>query len=375
MTTSVSPQVVQLLQQGHYQAARTAISEEYQQQTRSVAVCLSLAVACRGCGDTDAALKALDDALALSPHELTVLILKGDIYYDCDQPRLAMQCYRSALAVSPKPGDLPTDLRAAIQRVSERYQRIAAAMVRHIDASIDTATNTLPRFQQALRLLRGEAEIYHSKPRAFYYPGLPHRQFYPTDHFAWADELMASTPLIHTELQGLVDDDGFEPYMQKHQQGPTGHVHSLLDSNRWQALFLVKDGQPVSPYAECCPHTLRALAKVPLAEVPGRDPMVLFSRLVGGGHIPPHHGFFNTRLICHLPLTVPGGCRLRVGNETRQWQPGRLLVFDDSIEHEAWNDSHEQRDILIFDIWHPALHEHERHAISQLYQAIDSFDG
>ena len=47
----------------------------------------------------------------------------------------------------------------------------------------------------------------------------------------------------------------------------------------------------------------------------------------------------NTRLICHLPLIVPNGCWLRVGNETREWEEGKLLIFDDSIEHEAKNPS------------------------------------
>ena len=61
----------------------------------------------------------------------------------------------------------------------------------------------------------------------------------------------------------------------------------------------------------------------------------------------------NTRLTCHLPLIVPPGCGFRVGNEVREWVEGKLLVFDDTIEHEAWNDSGEDRVVLIFDIGGP----------------------
>ena len=66
--------------------------------------------------------------------------------------------------------------------------------------------------------------------------------------------------------------------------------------------------------------------------------MALISILKAGTHIPPHHGMINTRLICHIPLVVPKGCRLRVGAETREVVEGRAMIFDDSFEHEAWND-------------------------------------
>lgn len=60
-------------------------------------------------------------------------------------------------------------------------------------------------------------------------------------------------------------------------------------------------------------------------------------------------------LRCHLPLVVPAGgsCAIRVGNETRQWKEGELMIFDDSFEHEAWNNSGEDRIVLMFDIPNP----------------------
>ena len=83
----------------------------------------------------------------------------------------------------------------------------------------------------------------------------------------------------------------------------------------------------------------------------------------------------NCRLICHLPLIVPPGCWLRVGNETRHWEEGKLMIFDDSIEHEAKNESDQTRIILLFDIWRPELSEHERTGISAIFDAIDRFSG
>ena len=75
--------------------------------------------------------------------------------------------------------------------------------------------------------------------------------------------------------------------------------------------------------------------KPPLNPFRRRRTTRFFPRLEPGAHIPPHSGILNCRLICHLPLIVPPGCWLRVGNETREWEEGKLMIFDDSMEHEA----------------------------------------
>ncbi len=83
----------------------------------------------------------------------------------------------------------------------------------------------------------------------------------------------------------------------------------------------------------------------------------------------------NVRLVTHLPLIVPENCAFRVGNDTRQWIPGKAWVFDDTIEHEARNDSDKLRVVLIFDIWHPHLTPPERAMISGLSAAMNAFSG
>ncbi len=75
----------------------------------------------------------------------------------------------------------------------------------------------------------------------------------------------------------------------------------------------------------------------------------------------------------HLPLIVPAGCGFRVGGEIREWQVGTAWVFDDSIEHEAWNDSDVPRAILIFDIWNPALTPLERDLVREATTAIGDY--
>jgi ornithine lipid ester-linked acyl 2-hydroxylase len=128
--------------------------------------------------------------------------------------------------------------------------------------------------------------------------------------------------------------------------------------------------------ARHCPGTMEVLATLPQPCVPGASPNAMFSLLAPRTRIPPHTGVANTRLVCHLPLVLPPDCRFRVGATTRAWELGKALVFDDTIEHEAWNDSDELRVVMIFDLWPPALGSAEREAVAAIIGAAGvSFKG
>ena len=108
---------------------------------------------------------------------------------------------------------------------------------------------------------------------------------------------------------------------------------------------------------------MEAVRRLPQADVDLRSPTAMFSVLQPKTRIPPHTGVANFRLVVHLPLVLPDGCGFRVGGEQRAWRLGEAWVFDDTIEHEAWNDSDQMRIILICDIWSPRLSAEERAAI------------
>jgi aspartyl/asparaginyl beta-hydroxylase (cupin superfamily) len=120
---------------------------------------------------------------------------------------------------------------------------------------------------------------------------------------------------------------------------------------------------------------METLAAIGQPHVAGRSPNAMFSVLKPHTRIPPHTGVANTRLTCHLPLIVPDGCRFRVGAQTREWRVGEAFVFDDTIEHEAMNDSDTPRIVMIFDIWHPGLRDGERDAVTRLMEAGGLDDG
>jgi len=137
----------------------------------------------------------------------------------------------------------------------------------------------------------------------------------------------------------------------------------------------LKDGQRNEEHCAICPQTTAALEKLPRSDVPGYSPCGFFSALQPHARIPPHTGVTNVRSIVHLPLIVPGSCYFRVGNDTREWKEGEAWVFDDTIEHEAWNDSEKLRVIFIFDIWNPFLSKAERDLVSGLLVAEREYYG
>jgi aspartyl/asparaginyl beta-hydroxylase (cupin superfamily) len=156
---------------------------------------------------------------------------------------------------------------------------------------------------------------------------------------------------------------------------PLDQWAELNNSLKWSAFHLFEDGAPLADHTAQCPATMAALGLLDQPSVPGRSPTALFSILRPHTHIPPHSGLSNTRLMVHLPLIVPAGCALRVGGERRTWREGEAWVFDDTIEHEAWNDSDLPRAVLICDVWSPRLSAEERELVVRLTTALDLYNG
>jgi aspartyl/asparaginyl beta-hydroxylase (cupin superfamily) len=139
--------------------------------------------------------------------------------------------------------------------------------------------------------------------------------------------------------------------------------------------FLWKEGAPFPDHLARCPRTVAALEAWPRWDVPNCGATAVFSILDAKTRIPPHNGVNNTRLVVHLPLIVPPGCGFRVGGERREWQPGKAFIFDDTIEHEAWNDSDLPRAVLILDIWSPLLGAAEREFVRSVTSGVGEYYG
>jgi aspartyl/asparaginyl beta-hydroxylase (cupin superfamily) len=323
---------------------------------------------------------ALDRALRINANYLEALIAKGDWHMRRRSTRSADEFYRTALEVAKRAGALPPFWRAEVDRIRRASEEARASYQTHFQAAIAGANLGAPgteRVSQAIDLLMGKRRLYVQQPTHFYFPGLPQREFYERDEFSWVESLEAETGAIREELEAvLADGAGIAPYILESPDRPStqGNTLGLMNDPGWSAFHLMQNGREIPENASRCPRTMAAMRKVPLCQIKGESPSVLFSILRPGVQIPPHHGFTNARLFCHLPLIVPADCgRLRVGNESRPWVEGKLMVFDDTIEHEAFNSSGRLRVVLLFDIWRPELTVKERELVDRLLASLVNF--
>jgi aspartyl/asparaginyl beta-hydroxylase (cupin superfamily) len=367
------------LERGDLAVARASFERAISQGAADAGICFALSRVHHRSGAAADESAALDEALKLDPHHVPALIAKGDLYTSMQDVRAAAAYYRGAIDVAANLKSLSPELRRELHRAEDACERFARSYEAHLLRALvgqGLADPGTERFMHAVDLLLGKRQIYFQQPKHFFFPELPQIQFYDRRLFPWTEKLARKTGLIRDELRAILSSgDAFVPYIQRAAHRPAFDPRGLLDNQDWGAFHLIKSGAEVAGNAARCPHTLAALRDVPLCEIEGRTPTVLFSLLRPGAHILPHHGFMNTRLICHLPLIVPPGCALRVGNDTRPWREGEIVIFDDTIEHEAWNPTQELRVVLIFDVWRPELSDKERALVAVMLKAIDQFGG
>ena len=331
-------------------------------------------------GALPAALAALDEALSLDPYNFLALLSKGAVVEKLSGERLAARIYENAVKLAPADENLPPGLKAPLARARQVIETTRAALVAHLAAAVGPAAAAggelaQGRLEEAIGVYAGVKRVYLNEPLLLHYPQLPAIPFYPRDLFPWLAELEAATPMIQAELAGALETqmDGFAPYIAFPPDAPVNQWEELNHSRRWSSLFLWRDGARQDAVCAACPGTDALLERLPMAHQPGFAPTAMFSALEAHTHIPPHTGSTNVRLLCHLPLVLPGPARFRVGNVVRDWKLGQAWVFDDTIEHEAWNDADELRVILIFDLWNPYLEPGERDRINALMAARNAF--
>jgi aspartyl/asparaginyl beta-hydroxylase (cupin superfamily) len=330
-----------------------------------------LGMACRAERDAPGEEAAVDQLLALQPRAPRGLIMKGDCRAAAGDEGSALGFYKSALMVAAGQ-QVPHELQVELERAEAKVAEFGARLREKREAALAAAglppQSRSPRFQQSLDILAGQKQIFLQEPTGYYFPELPQIQFFDSAEFAWVRAVEAATGAIRAELEAILagGKDGFRPYIQSDPNRPRLDENQLLDNIDWSALFLCENGARNEAMIARCPATWAAMQHAPQPQI-AHSPTVMFSLLQPGARINPHTGTHNTRLVCHLPLIVPPDCGFRVGNEVREWQQGKLLIFDDTIEHEAWNGSDRDRVVLIFDIWRPELSEQERREVGAFF--------
>lgn len=374
---SLAAEGMQALQRADGMAALQAFSRAIDMGWPGADVWIARSFAHSLLGDMEARLGALEKALEVDPASVRARLHYGQALVGAGRQEEAephfLEGLEGARALEHRNAEIEQLIRAAsdfVGMASEPDPHPVDEFARAHGVGDDPEDDL---FQQSLDLLAGRALSYVSRPTRYLYPGLPSRQFYRPEDFDWTSALAAKTPEIRAELDELLarqslEASAFAPYVEKAGREGAGVSHPLLDNPDWSAFYLIKQGERVKENIALCPRTMAAIDAIGDDAAPAPAPSVLFSRLEAGARIPPHHGMLNTRLICHLPVILPGQCALRVGNETRAWKDGEVFIFDDTIEHEAWNESDEPRYVLIFEIWRPELSARQRHLVSELFK-------
>ncbi len=321
-------------------------------------------------GDLEGGLKSLDRALTIDPNYVPAIVMKAALLERLGRVPEAVAIYRALIAAGPDLDGLPEPVRQAFAQgralVQADDDRRAAAFERPI-AEVEAAypEADFHRARAYVEQRTGRRKVYVQQPVNGHFPYLPAIEFFRRDHFPWFAELEARTEDIRRELLPLLEEGGrgSRPYVAFDPTQPANQWAELNHSPRWSAWFFWEDGVRHEENCARCPATAALLDSLPLLDLPGKGPTAMFSILEPHTRIPPHTGSSNVRTTVHLPLIVPQGCGLRVGSETRTPEAGRAWAFDDTIEHEAWNDSDAPRAILILDIWNPLLSEAERAAV------------
>lgn len=341
---------------------------------------LSLAAALRILGRRDAELSALERALALDPTHLVVLMQKAALLDLMGKPRSAATVYGYALQTLAPGTALPPAVEAHVRHAEKRVRENAVALSAAIDERLASVRQAQPqgeqmRFDRCLDRMLGRRRIYTPEPTSMLFPFVRNFEFFAREDSPWLEEIESATESIREELLEVLaeDKEGIEPYIAFADGLPLRQWKDLNHSRRWSAYFLWNQGRREESHLARCPRTRSALEKVPQVDIERRGPTAFFSILDARTKIPPHTGVTNTRVTVHLPLIVPPGCRFRVGGETREWRVGTAWAFDDTIEHEAWNDSDAPRAILIFDVWNPELTSLERDLVRETTTAMAKY--
>jgi aspartate beta-hydroxylase len=335
-------------------------------------------------GELATALIEYESALRIDPSAYAARLYCAYALDRSGERERALGYYVAALSLAQRQGrwldaaSTPSNLRPmvehAVRLVRDTKRAIADSVFSRLRASYGEAA--LTRVARALRIYLREQPAHYpdarQQPTFFYFEGLPPSPFLDRKLLPWVEALESQAGAIRAELLRLLPSSAGRERVFLSDELERVNLRGVDAKPSWNGYYFYRHGQRRDDNCVACPITAAAIDALPLSRVAGHGPEVLYSVFTPGTHLLPHRGVTNTRLVGHLPLLVPRDCALKVGGELHAWQSGRVVVFDDTFEHEAWNRSDEIRVVMIVDIWNPHLTEVERLAVADLIEHMGS---
>jgi aspartate beta-hydroxylase len=329
-------------------------------------------------GDSEGCATALEEAVRIDPANIALQLHHGSVCLEAGNQAAAASAFQRAVIMAPDMASYARDQR--VPEMLRKTMQTALATLTGIrqgfvSEALDATASAFPGAD--LSRLRAACEqcgqvvdgtVPDQKPTLFHLPDLPARGWYDSELLPWIDDVEARYPAIQQELDDLLSSGAaFAPYLPANIAG-TSSGSALVGSMEWNSYHFFRDGKEMPSNRAKCPVSAGLVDVVPFPHIRGHSPEIFFSRLRPNTQIEPHFGLMNVRLTVHLALNIPANAGIRVGDETRTWTPGKVLAFDDSFNHEAWNNSDEERIVLIFESWNPDVSEPERFGIEHFFE-------
>jgi aspartate beta-hydroxylase len=306
-------------------------------------------------GDFAAALERHDLALSLAPDYHEALYGRGCALQSLGHGSEAIKCYEDLVARVADNARYQYGLAVLLKAAGRNEEafvhfRNAANLDQGFAVHLSKALADYDHdHQEKARLARQRLNRYvglfltnQGNARMGTYPDLTAAPFHSADTLPGVLALENNYPAIRREIEQLAATD-----FQSESEG-------LRERGNWDVFLFYERGRRNENNCARCPTIARIIDSNNTVRT--QAGLLYVSKLDPGTRIKPHRGPTNMRLRCHLGVSVPDGdCGLKVGGEVRRWQEGRCVVFDDSLEHEAWNFTQAPRVVLIIDFWHPDM--------------------
>jgi aspartyl/asparaginyl beta-hydroxylase (cupin superfamily) len=226
------------------------------------------------------------------------------------------------------------------------FEEVLAAM------TAEVGSGPLARVSEA-----GRKSWDDNVPNLLTMPELTCKPWWDAQELVDAQILERSAAIIRRELDGVLERGvGFQPY-----EGGEGDFKVQDTKFGWNVFYLLWSGREVSENCQFCPQTMGVLRSLP-----NLGCSAYFSALTPGAKLEAHRAYFNNAVTLHLGIDIPTGCTLRVDSETRTWEDGKCLAFQEYFEHEASNPTQRTRFVFLLETWHPEVTPVERCFLQRL---------